>query len=70
VTWAEACAALLEGKKVRKDGWEPLDYYWHLAPCRELYGVPVLMDSLGQRVSLMRLDMEATDWEVIPNENQ
>jgi hypothetical protein len=66
VTWAEACAALLEGKKVRRDEWGHLR--WSIQA--NLAGERVLRDHCGWSVVIFAEELEATDWEVIPNENQ
>jgi hypothetical protein len=64
VTWAEACAALLEGKKVRRAEWGHLR--WSIQA--NLAGERVLRDQTGWSVVIFAEELEATDWEVIPNE--
>ena len=66
MTWAEACAALLEGKKVRRAEWGHLR--WSIQA--NLAGERVLRDHCGLSVVIFAEELAATDWEVIPNENQ
>lgn len=73
MTWGEACAALLEGKKVRRAVWKP--FMWLFvgsyrgakeATLIQRYdaGHPYMIEHTVQAS-----DMAATDWEIIENEN-
>ena len=67
MNWAEACAALLEGKKVRRAGWHEM-IWWQLS---DVYGrsFPLVLvehfqcQSASARITA--LELEATDWEIV-----
>ncbi len=68
MTWAEACAALLEGKKVTRPRWRG---GW-IALEKQKPGTNTCYIRWNTKTIFapMKEHLWATDWEVIPNENQ
>ena len=63
MNWAEACAALVDGKKIRQERWLWEEYHWAFVADSD--GLMRLTDSEGGIVSVMQHHMTALDWEIV-----
>lgn len=64
MTWNEAAAAMLAGKRVRRRSWTTLEDKEGVTLLGEMGPIVYVHD--GEAVHVRRDHLEATDWEIVP----